>query len=80
MTAILRAKMQVEEVTHRLNEKGETESEIVKLRAVYGEEGPNAEWSKWTPSAHFEIHINNPNAFKQLSNGHEFYIDFIPVE
>jgi hypothetical protein len=81
MEAILRAKMRVDKVTRSMNEKGQVDHEQVKLTAVYGPEGSeNAEWSKWTPAADFNITINNPEAFGQLSKGHEFYVDFIPVE
>lgn len=81
MSAILRVKMRVDEVIHSMNEDGGIDHERVKLRAVYGEDGSeNAQWSKWTPSASFEIHINNPAAFGQLSKGHEFYVDFISVD
>ena len=78
---ILRAKMKVQEVTHIMNDKGEIEQERVKLSAVYGQPGTeNAEWSRWTPYAEFTIGINNPKAFNTLSKGHEFYVDFTPVD
>ena len=81
MSAVLRAKMRVNEVTRRIDNNGDVESEHVKLIAIYGEEGSeNAEWSKWTPSASFDITINNPDAFGQLSKGHEYYVDFLPAE
>lgn len=84
MSAVLRAKMRVDEVTRKIDENGQPEQEIVnaKLQAVYSSDpdSENAQWSKWTPSAHFQIWINNPEAFGQLSRGHEFYVDFIPVD
>ena len=80
MGAVLRCKMRVEEVLHRKNTDGSTEQEQVKLCAVYAKEGPNAEWSKYTPSASFAIYINNPSAFGRLSRGHEFFVDFTPAE
>jgi len=73
--------MRVAEVLHSKNEDGTTQQERVTLNAVYGKEGtPNVDWSKWTPSANFSISINNPEAFNKLSAGHEFYVDFTPVE
>jgi len=73
--------MKVEQVLHSKNADGTTGQEQVKLGAVYGSEGSeNAEWSKWTPSANFEIYINNPSAMGKLSKGHEFFVDFTPVE
>ena len=80
--ATLRAKLRVSSVLHSKASDGSTDHEIVKLQAVYSDD-PNSEnkqWSKWTPSASFEMQINNPDAFGKLSNGHEFYVDFIPVE
>lgn len=77
---VLRAKMRVDEVTHSINSDGTVGQERVRLQAVYGEDGSdNARWSKWTPSATFDITINNPDAFNRLSKGHEFYVDFTPA-
>lgn len=78
--AVLRAKMNVIEVTHSLNADGSTDQEKVKLQAVYTGSDENREWAKYTPSANFEIWINNKAAFNKLSKGHEFYVDFIPAE
>jgi hypothetical protein len=79
--SVMRCKMRVSEVLHSKNADGTTNQERVKLQAVSGTEGSdNAQWSKWTPFANFEISINNPNAFNQLSAGHEFYVDFTPAE
>jgi len=80
--AALRCKVRVSEVLHSKNDKGETDQERVKLCAVYSNDpkNENARWSKWTPSANFELYISNPAAFGKLSNGHEFYIDFTPAK
>ena len=75
MAPVLRCKMRVNEVVHVKDSDGKTSQERVKLSAVYGE-GENAQWSKWTPSASFDIAINNPDAFNKLASGHEFYVDF----
>jgi hypothetical protein len=79
--SVLRAKLRVSEVLQRKNANGETETEIVRLAAVYSDKegSENKKWSTWTPSANFEIHINNQQAFGKLSSGHEFYVDFTPV-
>ena len=77
--SVMRCKVRVSEVLHSKNANGETDQERVKLCAVYSDTGVNKEWSKWTPSANFELYINNPAAFGKLSNGHEFFIDFTPV-
>lgn len=82
MGAVLRAKLRVSEVTRAIDGDGNTSSETVKLIAVYSDDpdSENKQWSTWTPSAQFSMQINNPNAFGKLSNGHEFYVDFIPAE
>lgn len=73
--------MRVEEVTRIIDSEGQASQERVKLRAVYGEgESENAKWSQWTPYASFEILINNPDAFGQLSSGFEYFVDFTPAE
>lgn len=77
--AVLRCKLRVTQVTHYLNADGEVDSENIKMSAVYAKEGENAHWSKWTPSASFDITINNPEAFGKLTKDHEFYVDFIPA-
>jgi hypothetical protein len=82
MEAVLRAKLRVTQVTHNIEADGKTSSEQIKLQAVYSNDpkSENAQWSKWTPCASFDMQINNPNAFGKLSKGFEFYVDFIPVE
>lgn len=78
--AVTRCKMRVNEVALIKNEDGSINQERVKLSAVYGKEGTdNAQWSKWTPSANFEITISNPGAFGKLSSGHEYFVDFVPA-
>ncbi len=80
MGAIVRCKMRVSEVSQSLDENAVITQEHVKLCAVYGPVGSeNAEWSKWTPTANFDIYISNPNAMGKLSKGGEFFVDFIPV-
>jgi hypothetical protein len=78
---ILRCKVRVAEVSHLKNADGSTSQEKITLSAVYSND-PNSEnkqWSTWTPFAHFQLGINNPQAFGKLSSGHEFYVDFTPV-
>lgn len=79
-TAVLRCKLRVTEVLRQVDPDGSVSQERVKLCAVYGDKGTsNGIWSKWTPSANFEIYINNSKAFGTLASGHEFYVDFIPA-
>jgi len=82
MSAILRAKLRVSSVMQSKNADGSIGFEEVKLQAVHSDdpESENKQWSQYTPAASFSMTINNPAAFGKLSNGHEFYVDFIPAE
>ena len=81
MDSAVRCKMRVTEVLQSLNSQGTIDQERVKLTAVYGQgDTENATWAKYTPSANFEIYINNPEAMGKLSKGGEFYVDFTPVK
>lgn len=73
-TKMLRAKMRVTEVAHIKDGSGNTESERVRLNAVYGDTEENKQWSKWTPSAQLDITINNPDAIGKFSSGHEYFV------
>ena len=74
---LLRCKMRVASVTRSIGSDGEAQREIVQLHAVASAQGTeNAEWSKYTPLADFNLTIDNPSAFDRLRNGQEFYVDF----
>ena len=81
MDAVTRCKMRVTSVNRAMEADGTVASETVKLSAVHSNDptSENAQWSKWTPMADFTIQINNPGAMGALANGHEFFVDFIPV-
>jgi hypothetical protein len=81
MSAILRCKMSVGSVKSSCDQNGDKNSEEISLQAVYGPEGsPNAQWSKWTPSAGLNIHISNPAAFGKVLPGQFFFVDLIPTD
>lgn len=75
----LRCKLRVVEVLASKDSNGAVEQERVKLQAVINNTPENKEWSRWTPSASFEIWISNPEAFGKLSRDHEFFVDFTPA-
>jgi hypothetical protein len=79
--AVTRCKVRVQSVTRNMNADGSVESENVTLSAVYSSDpnNENAQWSKWTPCANFQLTINNPGAIGTLSKGHEYFVDFIPA-
>jgi hypothetical protein len=76
---IMRCKLRVNNVLHSKNADGSTNYEDVELSAVYDGSEENKQFSKYTPSASFKVHISNPQAFNKLSNGHEYYVDFTPT-
>ena len=76
MSTILRAKMSVDSVLSACDYLGDKQSEHIKLRAVYGQEGSsNAQWSKWTPNGSLELSITNPDAWGKVLPGQFFFID-----
>ena len=77
---MLRCKLRVTKVTHNKEADGTTSYETVELMAVYGNTEENKQWSKYTPSANFNITISNPEAMNKLSAGHEYYVDFTPCQ
>lgn len=80
MSATLRLKMSIGSVKSHCDMNGEKSGEEIILQAVYGPEGtPNAQWSKWTPSANLTMHVNNPSAFGKVLPGQFFFVDLIPT-
>jgi hypothetical protein len=68
--------MSVESVLAACDHLGDKQSEQIKLRAVYGQEGsPNAQWSKWTPNGFLELSITNPGAWGKVLPGQFFFVD-----
>jgi hypothetical protein len=78
---MLRLKMSVSTVKRIADGQGLIISEEISLSAVYGPEGsPNAQWSKWTPSAQLSMTVNNPEAFGKLLPGQFMFVDLTPCE
>jgi hypothetical protein len=79
-SAVLRLKMSIASVKSSCGPDGEKNGEEVALQAVYGPEGsPNAQWSKWTPSAGLTMYVTNPAAFGKVLPGQFFFVDLIPT-
>lgn len=78
-TPVIRCKVVVESV-ETTNPTATPGDEIVKMRAVYEGSEENKEWSKYTPSAFFQMQISNPSAQGRLAKGAEFYVDFTPAD
>lgn len=60
----------------------ENPQETVYLSAVYSDDptSDNAQWSKWTPAANFNITISNPAALGKLIEGAEYFVEFKPAQ
>lgn len=54
--------------------KVEHEQENVHLNAVYGEDGINKQWSKWTPAGSLNLSISNPDAQGFFRAGKEYIV------
>lgn len=79
--ATLRLKMTINSVKKNTDGNGNVTSEEIHLSAVYGLEGsPNAQWSKWTPSASLTMQVNNPEAFDKVRPGQFMFVDLIPTD
>lgn len=73
----IRCKVRVANVTHIMNELGEVSCEDIRFEAVTNDTPENKEWSKYTPSATFEMRIDNPAAIGKMRFREEFYVDFV---
>ena len=51
----------------------------VRLQPVYADEGPNATWSKYTPSGQVELQITNPAAVESFELGKCYLVTFSPT-
>ncbi|MBN9116435.1 MAG: hypothetical protein J0I36_14490 [Pandoraea sp.] len=60
-------------------------SEILHFNAVaakaYPADGSDEDntYAKYSPSAEFKIHINNPSLLGQFKVGEKYYVDFTPA-
>lgn len=70
----VRAKFKCEAITEFENSKQ------AKLRAVYGTEGENADFTKYTPSGELSIMIDKEaQAAKEFVVGQHYYLTFEPA-
>lgn len=73
----MRAKMVCTAITdYILPGSGEKYSETVSLMAVYGQDGPNAEWAKSTPAGTTSLTIDNPKAWGHFKKDAYYFVDF----
>lgn len=81
MSAVMRAKMYVENVEHHDG------SETLFFRAAcksdgYPEDGAdeNNTYARWTPQADLKMVVNNPALIGKFTPGQAFYVDFTPAD
>jgi hypothetical protein len=72
-------KATVQSLKRVANDKGEITQEEIGLQAVYGEQGVNKLWCKWTPHINFSFTVRNPEAFGKLLPGQFVFIDITPT-
>jgi hypothetical protein len=81
----MRAKVRVSSVNAFENSNNEKVSENLTFNAVAASEYPadgsdeNNSYARWTPTASFEIAIQNPALFGTFAVGQEYYVDFEPA-
>ena len=82
MAKAMRAKVYVSGI-----EKFSAESESIKFSAIakkgsYPADGSDEDntFARFSPMAHFNITIANPDLLGQYQLGQKFYVDFTPVE
>lgn len=82
MAKAMRAKVYVSGI-----EKYSDTQETIKFSAMskaggYPSDGSDEDntFAKWTPMAHFNITITNPDLIGQYALGEKYYVDFTPVE
>ena len=80
MDASLRLKMSVTSVKAVYDNKGEKTQEEIALTCVYDTEGPNKQWSKWTPSGSLSFIVSNPAAFGKVLPGQFYFVDLIATD
>lgn len=76
---MVRAKFVVESYETRKSNTRDPESEelrTVKLVAVTGESEENKKFFRWTPNGTISMGVLNPEAWKQLELGKQYYVDF----
>lgn len=71
---IIRAKMQVNEVTSSVN------SDKVSLSPVIGNSEDNKSWARYTPAGKLELQIDNPALKGAVKAGQQFWVDLTPIE
>lgn len=78
---MVRAKFRVNDVVERRTENDNGEPAVtVTLFPVYGQDGENAIFGKYTPAGTISMTIYNREASGQFVPGKEYYVDFTPAE
>lgn len=81
----MRAKVRVLQVAKLVNEHGTIQSEQIKFTAVgaktYTIDGKDEDntYALYTPTAEFNITVNNPALWNTFLPGKKYYVDFTEV-
>lgn len=74
---MVRAKLQLNSITQHSYSK---ELRTLHFDAVHDTSTPeNERFTKYTPSGHFDMTVDNPEALAQFELGVSYYVDFTPV-
>lgn len=80
------AKMECTQVTEKAlgsTTDGERDKQVEAVWTAVisgGDDDPNKEWSKWTPAGELTMLITNPEAFRQIETGQEYYVEIRKVQ
>jgi hypothetical protein len=77
----VRSKLKCTQVIPSQNVDGSTTAENIVFEAIYDNDDPtNKTWSKYTPSARFNINITNPDLLGNFKVGSYYYVDIMEVK
>ena len=79
---VMRAKMQVSEVTNFGNNVQKVKMQPVCGNKPFGPKGESEDntFARYSPSGSLELTITNPDLFGKIQPGQKFYVDFSSAE
>ena len=82
MAKEMRAKVYVSGIKKYATECEEIQFSAMPKKGMYPSDGSDEDntYSKFTPMAHFNITIQNPELVGHYHLGEKYYVDFTPVE
>ena len=82
MAKSMRAKVYVSGIRKYSAENEEIQFSAISKAGSYPSDGSDEDntYAKFSPMAHFNINIANPDLIGQYHLGEKYYVDFTPVE